>query len=89
MVDTLSDAGFSRPIRLLWLIDSLTMGGGQALVLTFARSMENKCVRLTVRFLKTIGVNPLETELRTMGVTCVNLETRNRGISVLLSVLSK
>lgn len=64
-------------MRLLWLIDSLTLGGAERLVLTFAREARNHDLELTVCCLKTIGGNPLEEKLRETGVEVVNLESRN------------
>ena len=61
-------------MRLLWLIDSLTAGGAESLVVPFAR----RCpYDLTVCCLSTIAGNPIEQELRAIGVDVVNLGARN------------
>ena len=61
-------------MRLLWLIDSLTMGGAESLVVPFARRAPYD---LTVCCLATIAGNPIEQELRAIGVDVVNLGARN------------
>ncbi len=63
-------------MRLLWLIDSLALGGAERLVMTFARSARGRA-DLTICALKTIGGNPIERPLRELGVEVVNLEARN------------
>lgn len=62
-----------EPIRLLWLIDSLTMGGAEALVLPFARRARESGIELTVCARTAIGGNPLEEEVRATGVRVENL----------------
>ena len=61
-------------MRLLWLIDSLHVGGAESLVLPFAKRVQDE---LTVCCLKTTGGNLIEQELRRRGVDTVNLESRN------------
>lgn len=63
-------------MRLLWLIDSLTLGGAERLALTFARAARGRH-DLVVCALKTIGGNPIEQQLREEGAEVVNLEARN------------
>ncbi|HLF57798.1 MAG TPA: glycosyltransferase [Thermoanaerobaculia bacterium] len=65
------------PTGLLWLIDSLAPGGAEALALEFARAHDRARWRLTVAFLKSIGGNPFEPELRATGVPVVGLDVRN------------
>jgi len=60
-------------MRLLWLIDSLNVGGAESLVLPFAARAED----VTVCCLKTTGENLIEQELRRSGVEVLNLEARN------------
>lgn len=67
-------------MRLLWLIDSLTAGGAEALTLGFARTLGQSPARgvdLTVACMKSLGGNPYEAELRAAGVPVVDLEARN------------
>ena len=64
-------------IRLLWLIDSLTMGGAERLLVSFAHFVKKLDIDFSVCCLKTISGNPLQPELEQMGVHCVNLEARN------------
>jgi len=58
------------------LIDSLTLGGAESLVLPFARAIDGK-VDLRVCCLKSIGGNPIEQRLREAGVSVINLGARN------------
>ncbi|HSL84680.1 MAG TPA: glycosyltransferase [Thermoanaerobaculia bacterium] len=70
-------------IRLLWLIDSLTAGGAEALTVPFARALhredrgEAAGVRLEIAFLKSLGGNPFEAELRDLEVPVTGLGARN------------
>lgn len=64
-------------IRLLWLIDSLTMGGAEALAVAFARASRARDIELTVCARTSIGGNPLEEEVRAAGVEVVSLGARN------------
>ena len=64
------------PHRLFWLIDSLTMGGAEALVVPFGRAARDHGIELTVCARTTIGGNPLEKELRDAGVHVENLAAR-------------
>jgi glycosyltransferase involved in cell wall biosynthesis len=59
-----------RPLRLLWLIDSLAMGGAERLAVAFAREAAPAGIDLHVCCLKRIGGNPLERDLRDTGVSC-------------------
>lgn len=61
-------------MRLLWLIDSLTVGGAESLVVPFARKYRGE---LTIVSMTTIGGNAIEEELRKDGVTVINLQSRN------------
>lgn len=65
-----------RPLRLLWLIDSLTLGGAERLAVSFARAIEPCEVAFTICALKRLGDNPYEAELRAMGVDVVHLGSR-------------
>jgi glycosyltransferase involved in cell wall biosynthesis len=62
-----------QPIRLLWLIDSLTFGGAESLVIPFAEAARERAIDLTVCVRKTIEGNPLEAEVRNLGIEVVNL----------------
>lgn len=64
------------PLRLLWLIDSLTLGGAERLAVAFARAVEPVEVGLTVCALKRLGDNPYEAELRATGAAVVHLGSR-------------
>ncbi len=66
-----------RPLRVLWLIDSLTAGGAEALLPPLARRLERGRVELHACALRTLGGNPFESELAAAGVPVVNLEIRN------------
>lgn len=60
-------------MRLLWLIDSLNVGGAESLVIPFATRAKD----LTVAFLHAAGENLVEQELRRRGVRTINLGARN------------
>lgn len=75
--NVLNDADMSRPIRLLWLIDSLTVGGAEALIVPFARKIDKARFDLTVCALSTISGNPMEERLREAGVRVVILGARD------------
>jgi glycosyltransferase involved in cell wall biosynthesis len=60
-------------MRLLWLIDSLNVGGAESLVVPFATRAED----ITVAYLRATGENLVEQELRRRGVRTVNLGARN------------
>lgn len=63
--------------RLLWLIDSLHMGGAESLVLPFAKHLDRNRYELFVCSLGTIGDNALEPELRASGIPTTNLGARS------------
>lgn len=64
------DARRGGPLRLLWLIDSLTIGGAERLAVSFAREAAGVGIQLRVCSLKRIDGNPLERELAETGVPC-------------------
>lgn|GEM_PF-134557 len=74
------------PIRLLWLIDSLTAGGAEALTVRFVRAVEEhnrstdepaRRIEPVVAFLKRLGDNPHEEALCALGVEPVFLDARH------------
>jgi glycosyltransferase involved in cell wall biosynthesis len=71
--NVLNAAGMGRPIRLLWLIDSLTVGGAEALVVPFARKLDKQRFQLTVCALSTISGNPIEQRLQADGTRVITL----------------
>lgn len=60
-------------MRLLWLIDSLNVGGAESLVVPFAARAKD----ITVAYLRATGENLAEQELRRRGVRTVGLGARN------------
>lgn len=52
------------------------MGGAESLVLPFARTVDRRRLDLRVCCLKSLGGNPLEEEIREVGVSCLNLHSR-------------
>jgi glycosyltransferase involved in cell wall biosynthesis len=81
VADLLPAAGRGGTIRLLWLIDSLAAGGAEALTVAFARALAagraGGGAELEVAYLKSLGGNPLEEELRAAGVPVTGLGARN------------
>lgn len=77
------DAGFARArshggLRVLWLIDSLTMGGAESLAAVFARSVtRDGRIEATIAYLKDLGGSPLESVLRSAGAAVTSIESRN------------
>lgn len=63
--------------RLLWLIDSLHVGGAEALVMSFVRSYDRERYELYVAALSRRGENRMEQELRAAGVNTINFGARN------------
>jgi glycosyltransferase involved in cell wall biosynthesis len=63
--------------RLLWLIDSLNVGGAESLILPFARALDPRRLELTVCSLTTINGNLLKGSIEQAGVRTVNLEARS------------
>ncbi|HEX7709022.1 MAG TPA: glycosyltransferase [Thermoanaerobaculia bacterium] len=64
-------------IRLLWLIDSLNVGGAESLILPFARALDPRRFALTVCSLTTINGNQLKASIEDAGLKTVNLEARS------------
>ena len=67
----------TRRIRLLWLIDSLTMGGAERLVAAFARHLDRERFDLRVICLKVIDSNPLAADIEAIGIPVTVLGARN------------
>lgn len=65
------------PVRILWLLDSLNVGGAESLVIPFARRLDPERFRLTVGSLSTAGENLVEQELRREAIACVNFGARS------------
>lgn len=59
------------------MIDSLTLGGAESLVIPFARAVDPRRLDLRVSCLKSIEGNPFEDEIRAQGIPCSNLRSRN------------
>ncbi|MBV8518227.1 MAG: glycosyltransferase [Acidobacteria bacterium] len=66
-----------KRIRLLWLIDSLTVGGAESLIVPFARQLDPSRYELFLCCLATIQGNALEKELRAANIEVLNLGARN------------
>ncbi|HEX8472994.1 MAG TPA: glycosyltransferase [Pyrinomonadaceae bacterium] len=77
MEATVSGVRPANKTRLLWLIDSLAMGGAERLVPVFARRLDASRFELHVACLKVIGGNPLAAELAAAGVPVTVLNARN------------
>lgn len=84
-----ADSAERQPLRVLWLIDSLTLGGAESLVLPFARAVDRSQVDLRVCCLKSIAGNPIEERLRDAGIPVTNLGARNlRDLSAFRRLLA-
>jgi glycosyltransferase involved in cell wall biosynthesis len=66
-----------KRLRLLWLIDSLTVGGAESLIVPFARQLDSSRYELFLCCLATIQGNALEKELRAANIEVLNLGARN------------
>ncbi|MFM5923938.1 MAG: glycosyltransferase [Novosphingobium sp.] len=64
-------------MRLLWLIDSLAVGGAERLVAIFARQAAARGIDLRVVCMGVIDGNPLARELEAVGVPVTVLGARN------------
>ncbi len=64
-------------MKLLWLIDSLTMGGAESLTVAFAQAARARGIDLTVCARTSIDGNPLEAEVRDARVRVESLGARN------------
>lgn len=64
-------------MRLLWLIDSLTLGGAETLAAKFAIEARRRGLDVTLAVLKTIGGNPIEKRLHDADVAIVHLGSKN------------
>jgi glycosyltransferase involved in cell wall biosynthesis len=65
------------PTRLLWLIDSLTVGGAENLVIPFERAIDRSRIELSICCLATIEGNAIEEQLRRGRAPLVNLGARS------------
>jgi glycosyltransferase involved in cell wall biosynthesis len=61
-------------MRLLWLIDSLNVGGAESLVIPFATRTKDD---ITVAYLRATGENVVEQELHRRGIRTVSLGARH------------
>ena len=66
-----------RPIRLLWLVDSLTVGGAENLIVPFERSIDRSRIDLSICCLATIEGNAIEEQLRRGRAPLFNLNARS------------
>ncbi|MFM5953756.1 MAG: glycosyltransferase [Novosphingobium sp.] len=64
-------------MRLLWLLDSLTVGGAERLAATFARGFDRQRIELQVVSLTQIEGNPLACELEAAGVAVTVIGARS------------
>ena len=65
-----------RPVRLLWLFDSLGAGGAESLTIPFVRSVDHSKFHLTVASLS--GAHGVNAErLRAEGIAVIDLGARN------------
>lgn len=64
-------------MRVLWLIDSLTVGGAESLTAAIAGEARRRGWELTVAFLKRLGDNAYEETVRAAGVPVVHLAAKN------------
>jgi glycosyltransferase involved in cell wall biosynthesis len=65
-----------RKVPLLWLIDSLAVGGAEALILPFAQQLVHTRFSLTVCALQTIEGSEIEGQLREQGIEVLHAGAR-------------
>ena len=63
-------------VRLLWLIDSLAVGGAESLILPFARQLVHTRFALTVCALQSIEGSEIESQLRDQGIEVLHVRAR-------------
>ena len=63
-------------VRLLWLIDSLAVGGAESLILPFAQQIAHSRFALTVCALQSIEGSEIERELREQGIEVLHVGAR-------------
>ena len=77
-----------KRLRLLWLIDSLNVGGAESLAISFAQHVNRDEIDLFVCAIATVNGNPLEAEIRAAGVPTLNLGARNlRDVGAFLRLM--
>lgn len=76
MANTVSGIRADGRIRLLWLIDSLAVGGAERLIASFARAVDTERFDLRVVCLKEIDGNPLAGQLEAAGIRVTTLHAR-------------
>jgi glycosyltransferase involved in cell wall biosynthesis len=67
----------NRPLRLLWLIDSLRVGGAETLALSFVRKHDRARIELYVAYLQAVEGDHLEEDLREAGVKTFLVGAKN------------
>ncbi len=67
----------SAPIRLLWLLDTLGIGGAEGLAIPFARSLDRSRFQLYVGCHGQLEDSGVERELRRLGVPLFEIGARN------------
>lgn len=78
----------SSPIRLLWLVDSLGIGGAEALTVPFARTIDRSALDLTIVSMHA-SEGLIVHRLRAIGVRVVTLGARNlRDLAALRRLLA-
>lgn len=65
------------PIRLLWLLDTLGIGGAEGLAIPFARSLDHSRFELYVACLGKLENSAVEHELRRLGIPLCEVGARN------------
>ena len=63
-------------VRLLWLIDSLAVGGAESLILPFAQQLAHTRFDLTVCALQSIEGSEIERQLRDEGIEVLHVGAR-------------
>src|SRR5688572_31055230 len=68
--------GLLPKVRLLWLIDSLAVGGAESLILPFAQQLIHTRFALTVCALQSIEGSEIERQLRDQGIEVLHVGAR-------------
>lgn len=77
-----------KKTKLLWLIDSLNVGGAETLAISFVRRYDREKFELTIAYLQSIAGSAIQQQLEDAGIRLVPLHARNlRDVSAFRRLL--